>query len=113
MRKLFAKALDPAVNLWFYGAFAEGRLVGLVSLTFAESSYKVAPFAWCDDLYVEADHRKQGVASSLMRKAQAVATARGCSNILLGAGEDEGGALRFYAALGFRDMKNRLLTLPL
>lgn len=105
--------LDPAVNLLFLGAFQQDRLVGLLSLTFGHSSYKTAPFAWCDDLIVDPDYRRQGVAKGLMQKAAEEARSRQCSNILLGVGKDETRARDFYASVGYKDMNCRLMTYPL
>ena len=49
----------------------------------------------------------------LIEKAKDVATSVGCSNILLGVGEQETAANDFYNNAGFADMKCRLMTLPL
>ncbi len=111
--RLFDIALAPDRNLVFIVASVPGGLAGIVSLTFGESSYKVSPFAWCDDLYVDPAHRRTGLGTRLLEEAVRVAAERNCSNILLGVGEDEADARRFYEANGYRDMSCRLLTRPL
>ena len=110
---LFAKVLDPQINFCWLGAFDDTELIGILSLTFGESSYRTAPFAWCDDFFVDPEHQRRGVGSQLLAEASRVAMARGCSNILLGVGAKEDGAARFYQANGFKDMQCRLMTLPL
>jgi len=113
IRTLFDQAVSPADNIEFLVAVVKDECVGLVSATFGLSSYKVSPFAWCDDLYVAENHRNTGVGSLLLQAVEDTARRRGCSNILLAAGEGEDDTLEFYATRGFNDMKCRLLTLPL
>jgi ribosomal protein S18 acetylase RimI-like enzyme len=113
VRPLFRRALDPGVNYLVLVAAAGAELVGMLSLTFGESSYKAAPFAWCDDFYVDEKLRVQGIGKILTRAAMAAAKKRRCSNILCGAGQDETAALKFYERAGFKDMRCKLLTLPL
>jgi ribosomal protein S18 acetylase RimI-like enzyme len=98
-------------NIVYIGAFVEGEIVGIVSLTFGNSSYKLSPFAWCDDVYVKNSHRKMGIGRQLLKKAEEISRAKNCSNILLGVGEDEQEAIAFYRKVGFKDMKCRLMTL--
>lgn len=105
--------LDSDRNIVYIGAFVDGEIVGIVSLTFGSSSYKLSPFAWCDDLYVKKSHRRMGIGRELLIKAGEIARTRNCSNILLGVGENEQEAIAFYKKAGFKDMKCRLMTLPL
>ncbi len=112
-RRLFDAALDPDKNLHFIVAEKDGTLVGMLSLTIGQSSYKISPFAWCDDFFVSEEYRRLGVGRALMAQAQLVATNSGCSNILVGVGNQERQSLAFYARRGFVDMQCRLLTLPL
>jgi ribosomal protein S18 acetylase RimI-like enzyme len=113
MRGFFEDVIDERSNLVFLGAFIDQELVGVVSVTFGQSSYKLAPFGWCDDLYVDEPYRRRGVAQELIRHLRRLAEERGCSNVLLGVGEDETGVQQLYEALGFTDMKCRLMTWPL
>lgn len=110
---LFEAAIDPSKNIHFLVACDADRLIGCLSLTFAESSYKVAPFAWADDFYVEPNARGSGVGSALMQAARELAQSKRCSNILVGVGNGESETLRFYDRAGFKDMSCKLMTLPL
>ncbi len=113
LKHFFARLVAPESNLIFLGAFHEGTLAGIVSVTFGESSYRLAPFAWCDDLYVDLPYRRQGVAKQLMNEVSQLAKQRQCSNVLLGVGHREVGPLKLYESLGFVDLKCKLLSLPL
>ncbi len=113
IERLFHKAVDPHTNLSYLLACVGERAVGLLSLTFGESSYKVAPFAWCDDFYVEEEHRRLGVGARLVQAAALAAAEQGCSNILLGIGREEPSAQDFYGKNGFIDLNCKLLSLPI
>ncbi|MDQ7825939.1 MAG: GNAT family N-acetyltransferase [Candidatus Eremiobacteraeota bacterium] len=112
MELLFTRATHRQSNLVFIAAFDKGELIGILSLTFGESSYEVAPFAWCDDVYVNENHRNKGIGRMLLQRAQEIAKKRKCSSILLGVGQDEIGAQKFYQSLGFIDLNSKLMSLP-
>lgn len=110
---LFEKVLSPESNIIFIGAFFDKEIGGVLSLTFGESTYKLSPFAWCDDFYVKEKYRGQGIGKKLIIKAKELAGERNCSNILLAVGQDETDSQRFYKSSGFLDMNCKLMTLPL
>ena len=96
------------------GRAEEGdELVGVVSLSFAESSYKVSPFGWCDDLFVCSSHRGSGIGQRLMEAVAERARAADCSCVLLGVGVSEAQTQAFYRRLGYVDLDNKLFSLPL
>lgn len=111
MEYLFEKAINPDVNLIFIGAFDNNALVGLLSITFGESSYKVAPFVWCDDFYVDKDYRGQGIGKKLLDESLKIAKEKGCSNIMLGVGENETQTQKFYKKYGFIDLQCKIFSL--
>lgn len=113
IRPLFEKATDPNINFHVFVAADGTNLIGMISLTIGESSYKVSSFAWADDFYVDGATRGQGVGGKLMAAASDFAKDKGCSNVLVGVGFGEEETLKFYANKGFRDMQCKLLTLPL
>lgn len=113
VRPLFEKATDPKSNFYVFVASNEDKLIGMVSLTIGESSYKVASFGWADDFFVEEAFRSQGVGRKLMLTAAEFAKNLGCSNILVGVGQNETETLKFYEKNGFKDMHCKLMTLPL
>ncbi|MCK5074140.1 MAG: GNAT family N-acetyltransferase [Bacteriovoracaceae bacterium] len=110
---LFEKALNPTANLHFLVAVQDSNLIGMISLTFAESSYKVSPFAYGDDFYVVDEKRGAGVGNALIEGAKKEAIKHNCSNILVGVGNDESDAISFYKKNKFFDMECKLMTLPL
>ena len=113
IRALFDKAVSTDHNIDFMAAVADQELVGIISVTFGESSYQVAPFGWCDDFYVDPRWRKAGIGKRLLQAVAELAAERGCSNILAAVGHDDHSAHRFYRARGFRDLRCDLLSLPL
>ena len=113
IKSLFQKATDQSSNLHFLIAVHEEKMVGIISLTIGESSYKNSPFAFADDFFVVPEKRGTGIGKALIDHAMRIATDKKCSNILVGVGNDETDTLRFYTRAGFKDMKCKLLTLPL
>ncbi len=110
---LFRQAADPDSNLTYIGAFCDQKVVGICSLTFAESSYRIAPFAWLDDMHVEENFRNRGIGLLLLEEAKRFSIAKRCSNILIGVGEIDNRAQKFYLKSGLKDMRCKLFTLPL
>lgn len=86
---LFRKLTDPKSNFICISAFEDHTMVGMCSVTFGESSYKSAPFAWADDLFVSPEQREKGIAGRLLEKLKQLATDHRCSNILLGVGNSK------------------------
>jgi len=83
----------------FHVARDGGVPVGLISLTMGFSTYRAAPFALLEDLFVERSHRRRGIARRLIEAATAAATARGCGSLLAGVGATD---LAMWGHLGFR-----------
>lgn len=108
--KLFQKALNKETNYHIYCAVDNKQVLGIISVTYGESSYKVCPFAWCDDLFVKKEARRKGIGRLLIQKISEVAKDAGCSNILIGVGKDEQNAIAFYENNGFHDMNCRLYS---
>lgn len=113
LRRLFDMALAEDRNFRVIVAESAGELVGIVSVTFGESSYRAAPFAWCDDLLVLPGQRGKGVGKLLLQAIADLAREARCSNVLLGVGAADVGAQEFYRSQGFFDLRNRLFSLPL
>ncbi len=103
----------PGGEFVFLGAFDGDDLAGILSVAFARSTYRASPFAWCDDLFVREANRRSGVGEALLEAAADLARSRGCSNVLVAAGEGEDGALAFYRRCGFTDMPWKVLSRPL
>lgn len=110
--RFFARIAALDSRLVFFGAFDDGRLLGIASVVLVESSYRLRPFAWCDDVYVVETARGGGVGSLLLDAVRQQARAWGATSVLLGAGRNAG-AQAFYLRSGFRDLGSALFALPL
>lgn len=85
----------------------------MISLTIGESSYQNAPFAYADDFYVVKQKRGLGIGRALISAAKEEAILHRCSNILVGAGNNETYSIAFYEKNQFFDMDCKLMILPL
>ena len=62
-------------NFRVYAAKAEGRFVGWIALVFMPKiSWTDTGFVYVDELWVQDDYRKQGIATALMEKADQMKT---------------------------------------
>jgi GNAT superfamily N-acetyltransferase len=96
-------------------AEAGARLVGFVCV--AASAPGTGPddpavHAWVHDLFVRADYRHQGIATTLMTEAETFARKRGAAVMRLGVLDGNETARAFYRGKDFRDYV-RILTKPL
>ena len=62
-----------------------------------------APFAWIQELYVDAEHRGRGVAARLLAEAERFARGEGARRLRLGVLDSNARARSFYAKHGFRE----------
>lgn len=85
-----------------YALFAEqgDRAVGFALYYFRYSSFAGQPSLWLDDLYVNADHRSQGVGAALMAHLAAIAHTHHCSHLAWTADARNLRGLSFYNRLG-------------
>ncbi|MFC1851366.1 GNAT family N-acetyltransferase [candidate division CSSED10-310 bacterium] len=111
--KLFSQALDEDSNYFVFCLELEKQIGGLISVTFGESSYRTAPFAWCDDFFIKKEFRRKGYGRLLIAAATRVAQEKSCSNILVGVGNQEIETMKFYEKVGFKDLECKLYSLPL
>lgn len=98
-------ALEGAIKqdrIRFYVCMEEGRLVGVVSVTFGFSTFRMRPFALLADLYVHPGHRGRGAAAALVLAAMDGAHQAGCAFLTtLGAQRMEGIFARYsWKAVG-------------
>lgn len=80
-------------------AVAGGFPVGQVWLDFARSGGAKRPLLWAIRVFPPLQGR--GIGSALMRRAEALAKARGAEEVELGVECDNEGARRFYERLGY------------
>lgn len=78
------------------------EIVGFASLRLVHYLGEDAPYAELSELYVSGDYRRRGVARKLIMELEAQARSAGASSWSVLTSSDNGAALAFYEALGFR-----------
>lgn len=82
-------------------AMSAEKAVGYLLCTFVYSFEHGGPMAEIDELFVEAAHRRQGIARSLLQRALSQLAARGCVALQMQVSEHNAPAEGFWAGLGF------------
>jgi ribosomal protein S18 acetylase RimI-like enzyme len=95
---------DPAAHLFV--AEADGQLIGTVRVEFAERPF--FRIAEVHRLYVRPEWRRRGVASELMRVAEATAREGGAAEVRLTVLAGNEAALRFYRIGQYHHFATRL-----
>ena len=93
MMPVGAACQPPGIN--------ENTLAGFIGVD------EIAGEAFVDDLAVFPEYRRQGIASSLLSRAQAGAILRGCEKIHLEVRESNAAARALYEAQGYREVGRR------
>lgn len=116
---------SPGALPWLTGQVTTGRLAvaahlaggtpqGLISTAILPASLTLGTFWQVRDLYVPPAGRRRGVARALLRHVVEAARAAGARRVSLQTEPDNEGALRLYAASGFRPVEGlTTLSLPL
>lgn len=86
---------------YVYVAEAEGRIVGMMTLSVLVSLFEDRPYIVVDELITAADCRGRGIGRRLLDEAFARAVERGCCEVCLDTDESNEAALRFYREYGF------------
>jgi RimJ/RimL family protein N-acetyltransferase len=84
----------------FFGAFANGELVGSVNIAFNSGS-RVEHKVTLLGMYVESDTRSKGVGTALVLELQKFASGKGVATIQLTVNASNIAAIRFYESLGY------------
>lgn len=84
-------------------AEVDGQVAGLACLRLVPYMSDDRPYAELTELYVGEAYRRQGVASALLQRVEALARARGAVQLLLLTGLANTEAQTFYRAMGYRD----------
>ena len=82
-------------------ALLEGSVAGFLGVD------EIAGEAFVDDLAVFPEHRRKGIASALLARAETGAILRGCEKIHLECRESNEGALKLYEARGYQCVGRR------
>ncbi len=89
----------------------DGRVAGFCTFHTSFSTYRGQPGLFLEDLYVRADHRKQGLGERLMTALAKIARRRSCHRIVWNVPEDDEPVQRFYRGLGARELKEATMIL--
>ena len=80
-----------------------GRTVGIAACFRSYSTFKARPLINIHDLAVLPDQRSRGIGRALIAAVEERARALGCCKVTLEVLDDNHGARRLYAAVGFAD----------
>ena len=94
---------DPACAEIPIVAVTENQVVGFAGLRIVPNIFYPGAHAEITELFVEEQHRRQGIASALMRYAEEIAQSRSAKEIVLHTSEDNQAARKFYAAMGYEE----------
>lgn len=106
------QTLDRAIEggtIRFVLARQDDVPAGICSLSVAFTTYRCAPFATIDDLFVAPSSRGQGVARLLLERAMSEAAARGCRSVVLGCSQEQ---QAMYEHLGFKPIGHMMARDP-
>ena len=90
-------------NLYLYGAMADNRYVGWISLIYMPkiSRWKGHGHIYVDELWVEPNFRRQGLAKALMKKAEELKTELEAAGIRLYVNVNNPTAKKLYESCGY------------
>lgn len=93
---------DP--NLYVYAAEEDGRFVGWISLVYLPKVSRVQHgYVYVDELWVQPEYRRRGIARALMDKAEEVKELRNAVGIRLYVNVENPGAKGLYERCGYRE----------
>ncbi len=72
---------DPAEPMFALGAYAQGKLAGIVHYLFHRSCWTVGDYCYLQDLFVAEDARKLGIGRALIEAVYVEAKAAGASRV--------------------------------
>ena len=97
----FAQKLTPGPQHITLGAYNEGQLVGIVTLTRPISKPKLRHRATIAAMYVVPEARKQRLARRLLNESLSIAGEWGVSDVALAVAVGNDSARKLYASAGF------------
>jgi ribosomal protein S18 acetylase RimI-like enzyme len=97
----------------FLLAEQQGQPVGCLQVNYRLSTWKAAPYAYIEDLYLVPEARGQGIGHKLLDYACQIAGARGCVEAALDVRPENRSARQLYARYGFKIKPLELWSRPL
>ncbi|MBQ2326613.1 MAG: GNAT family N-acetyltransferase [Clostridia bacterium] len=89
-------------NLYVYAAQQDGRFVGWISLIYLPKVSRVKKgYIYVDELWVQQNHRRQGIARRLMDEADRLKEELGATGVRLYVNTQSDGAKKLYSSCGF------------
>ena len=98
--EIITKEVD--VNGIKFFALLEGKEVGRVFLYILRNDLHPEPFGFLEDLFVEEAHRRQGLATSLIKEAVRLAKEQGCYKLIGTSRFSREELHKFYEGAGFK-----------
>lgn len=83
-REIYQQLEDKGV-LFFYGAYADGKLVGFVAVLLSVLPHFGKPVATLESFFVMAEHRASRAGLSLLRQAERFAAEKGAMGMMVSA----------------------------
>lgn len=104
-REIDGLLADPRQHAFI--AVDDGRTIGFVEVRLREyaEGCDTGPVGYVEGIRVEADARRRGVASALVRAAEDWARQQGCTEMASDARIDNGESIGFHRALGFDEVE--------
>lgn len=72
---------DPVEPMWAYGAFQDGRMVGIVHAILHRSTWTVQDYCYLQDLFVNPEVRGTGAGRVLIEKVYEIAKQKGAGRV--------------------------------
>jgi GNAT superfamily N-acetyltransferase len=99
-RAFFARFVAPSEDGMLLGAWDGDELVGYACLYWHHTSLVPADTVLMNDLYVDSDHRGEGVGRALIEASAAIARERGAHRLEWATAPDNERAQRLYDSTG-------------